>query len=74
MRGVLDRGSMELIRRNQRPRLAVLPDVKERVDGCSIRYVIPLVISEKGPPSHWRFVVVRIACACGSLAVAVVLR
>ena len=73
MRGMLDEESMELIRRNQRRRLAVLPNVKERVDGCSIRYVESCVISVKSALSHWRFLVVRIACAYGSLAVAIVL-
>ena len=46
----------------------------ERVGGCSITYVVSFVISEEGPPFHWRFLVVWVACDCGSIDVAVVLR
>ena len=52
MRGVLDGGIMEFLRRNQRPRPDVFPDVKENVDGCSTAYVVPCVVMGKGLASR----------------------
>ena len=51
---------MEFLRRNQRPRPDVFPDVKESVDGCSTAYVVPCVVSEKGPAFCQGFSLVRI--------------
>ena len=51
---------MELLRRNQRPRSAVFPDVKESVDGCSTAYVVPCIVSEKSLCSRRLFFLMRI--------------
>ena len=57
-RGVLDRGCMKFLQRNERPCPALFSNVKESVDGCCITYVVLCVLSEKNSACRRRFYMV----------------